>query len=423
MAIGIESPNTISQLTPILAAIGTALTAIIAATKYFSKKEKMTNIREVFKTTIQGLSSQNEPEKLANAILLRRFFDKKSELYVDSTSRYINYQMNKIRVFFNLQKKYIDIDYSFEIATINVIAAILRNEKIGHFQKILIDGLAYANSLRNADLQKINAQYCNLGRKDEKIINLNNADFFQANLSAGRIEKATAKKTVFLQAKLINTVFVNVEFNETNFYGADLDGAKFKQCKFIDVDFSNCINIDKADFSKCDIQPTLNTSNSTEQKKIFISRPSSLTIDQSKYYEQVLRTVKSQGFISDEIKKEDYVAYAQLEHIKGSISQCAGVILFDFADIKITTGVRRDQTQDCTQLENYSISSSWVQIEAGMSIMANKPLLILHDCLLNDGVFDKQIDSLNIDRLDIDLEKYNESKTTKTLVLWLEKLI
>lgn len=392
--MNIELTDFVSKIGPAIAGFGAVLTAVIAALKYFSRKERMTHVRVAFQNTVQGLSSANESEKLASAVLLRRFFDKKSELYIDT---------------------------SFEIATINVIAAILRNEKNGHFQKILADGLSYSQSLKDADLQKINAQNCHLDNKNIERLDISYADFFQANLSNAGIKNALAEETVFYQTKLINTTFSNVEFINTNFYEADLDGATFKKCKFKNVDFTGSLNLKNSHFKDCENAPEI-IGSPLKPEKVFLSRPSVLTIEQQKYFDKVKDILNKKYIKFEEINKDSYYKTGQLEDIKGHILKSQGVILFDFSDIKISTGIKRNQTVDWQALENYSISSPWIQIEAGMTIMANKPLLILHDNNLQDGVFDKNIESLNLDKLDLDLEKFDDSKMNDTITQWFLKV-
>ena len=51
---------------------------------------------------------------------------------------------------------------------LNVITATLRNVETGSFQKLLADGLAYAPTLKGADLQKTNLQGAYLGARDER---------------------------------------------------------------------------------------------------------------------------------------------------------------------------------------------------------------------------------------------------------------
>jgi hypothetical protein len=122
------------------AAALTALAAILGVLKYFqyrTRRDKIALVGQAFESMVDSLASEVEVERLAGAILLRRFFDPKSELGIAGTP----YADDAVRV----------------------IAAILRSQETGNFQKLLADGLAYAPSLAGADLQRTNLQNAYLG--------------------------------------------------------------------------------------------------------------------------------------------------------------------------------------------------------------------------------------------------------------------
>jgi hypothetical protein len=67
-----------------LASLITALVAIVgsvlAVTKYLSRRDKQLAAQQAFRTVLDALSSTVEHQRLGGAILLRRFFDPKTEL-------------------------------------------------------------------------------------------------------------------------------------------------------------------------------------------------------------------------------------------------------------------------------------------------------------------------------------------------------
>src|SRR6185437_6689317 len=117
-----------------------------------------------------------EVDRLAGAVLLRRFFDPLTEYGLTH------------------------LPYADE--SINVIAAILRTEKTGVVQKLLADGLAHAPSLEGADLQGANLENAYLGARSRKPVNLSRADLYQANLRGASLKGARAAGTVFYKADL-----------------------------------------------------------------------------------------------------------------------------------------------------------------------------------------------------------------------------
>ena len=148
---------------------------LIRFLKLFFQKAKIDSIKSSFESTVNKLGSENEAEKYASAILLRRFFDPKSELGIGKTP------------------------YAKE--AIDVSASLLRREKRGDFQKILADNLKYAPSLHGVDLQRTNLQNAYLSG-----INLQNADFFNADLSFASLKNSQLQEAIFYQARLQGTV-------------------------------------------------------------------------------------------------------------------------------------------------------------------------------------------------------------------------
>ena len=115
------------------AAFAAVAGAVIALLQYFSFKftthrDKAAATRKSLETVVASLASTNEVDRLAGAILLRKFFDPTSEVSTKGTP------------------------YATDAVT--VIAAILRGQPAGHFQQLLADGLAFAPSLQGADLQE-----------------------------------------------------------------------------------------------------------------------------------------------------------------------------------------------------------------------------------------------------------------------------
>ena len=155
-------------LTAIVTLIGTLYAAISRTIDRINKndltKEKLKEINESFRNTVEDLSSENISKRIASAILLRRFFDSETELG------------NNDKPFFN--------------ETINVIAGVLRYEKTSEFQKILGDGLAYAKDLSGADLQKTNLQNVYFSRGKVK---LKKTDFYGADLSKASLKDVDAE--------------------------------------------------------------------------------------------------------------------------------------------------------------------------------------------------------------------------------------
>jgi hypothetical protein len=203
-----------------IAVVGGAVTALLGIFKYFnyrSRRDRVALVGQSFSETVEALSSKDEIKQLAAAILLRRFFDRKTE----QGSAGAPYQQEAIRV----------------------IAALLRTTETGQFQKLLADGLAYAPTLEFADLQECNLTGAYLGRRPDRRVDLSRADLFKADLTRASLKGATAQKTVFYGATLVKTVFKDADLTGADFRDADLNEAKFEGALLAGAQFSGATNM------------------------------------------------------------------------------------------------------------------------------------------------------------------------------------
>jgi hypothetical protein len=196
---------------------GTALTGILRYFDVRSKHERSTAAGQAFESTVDALASSDSARQLAGAILLRRFFDRATE----QGSR--------------------DAPYAKE--ALSVIAAILRETPAGNVQKLLADGLAYAPSLRHADLQHCNLHDAYLGARDDRSPDLSHADFFEADLTGASLRGVTGHQTVFFRATMLNTVLEESDLTGADFRSADLTGARFAGATIAGARFAGAKNI------------------------------------------------------------------------------------------------------------------------------------------------------------------------------------
>jgi Pentapeptide repeats (9 copies) len=380
----------------IIAVLG-FITASIGILKFFNfrtKSQKLAYVKDSFETIVKELSSRNEISKVSSAILLRRFFDKKSEFGVGSTP--------------------------YKKEAINVIASILRSTPTGLFQKTLADSLAYAGDLKHADLQKANLQNAFLGKKENRLVDLTNADFFQANLSKASLNGAIAQNAVFYKASLVNTVFKNSNLESANFQESDLTGANFKNAKLAGATFRNAINIPSDIFDKLDndwvyldnIDNIKRPEKKQNLKKVFISSPSSLNFEQRGLYDFIFKKLTEDGFEIIRIAPNNYSTFGQISEVKKQITNCSAVVCFGFNNFLVNEGLSKANTDQKENIKNQWLTTPWIQIEVGMAVMLNIPILLIKD-EVQDGIFDPKISENSFYVLD--KSKIQEEETFKNV--------
>jgi uncharacterized protein YjbI with pentapeptide repeats len=173
-------------------------------------------VGQAFSSTVDALASNDSARQLAGAILLRRFFDRRTE------------QGQK--------------DAPYEQEAVAVIAALLRDIRPGNLQKLLADGLAYAQSLEHADLQRCNLHGAYLGDRKRRV-ELSKADLFEADLTYASLRGARAHGTAFNGAVMHDTVLKDADLRNADFRGADLLGARFEGAQLSGACFHDAKNV------------------------------------------------------------------------------------------------------------------------------------------------------------------------------------
>lgn len=150
--VGWFSGNVFRNVLATLALLITIVGMILAAYRRYVTRQNLKDIGTAFKDTVAGLSSASMEVRMSSAILLRRFFDAKSEFGIGGTP--------------------------FATATVSVIAGVLKTLQTSELQKVLSDSLRFAPSgcLKGGDFQRANLSKAFLGGKH---VDMRGADFFQ----------------------------------------------------------------------------------------------------------------------------------------------------------------------------------------------------------------------------------------------------
>jgi hypothetical protein len=179
----------------------------------------MAAVGAAFTAAVESLASDNQIRRMAGAVLLRRFFDQRTEQGATGAP------------------------YAPE--TLQVIAGMLRQPLQTQLQKVLADGLRYASNLQHADLQGCDLKKAYLGTRlhEAKRVNLSFADLFEADCTGASFRAAIARGAVFYRAKASETVYVDADLSEADFRGSTLRGARFTGARIDGAKFAGAIDI------------------------------------------------------------------------------------------------------------------------------------------------------------------------------------
>ena len=294
----------------------------------------------------------------------------------------------------------------------------------GVFQKTVGDGLAFAGDLSGADLQKTNMQDIYLGRKDTTI-EMEKTDFFMADLSYALVENIHGPGAIFYHSILFNTQIKNSDFSGANFCGADLSNVRFKNVLLKDADFTGAISIPEEiaallDNGKCTAESRITTTTKKKGRSVFFSMPGCL----SKYDEVLTKDYKKiledKGYDVIYYQKDDYPQFGQFNRIRQSIKEASAMIAFGLKQVNIKDGVYHPDTTKQTSLKNKWLPTPWNELEVGMGLMNDLPILLVKDPAIDSGIFDDKLSECFVATIPSDFDS-RRLEANKEFTRWLEK--
>jgi len=381
----------------IVAAIGSVVGSVLAVLVYLSQRDKRAAVRLAFRAVVDSLSSESEAQRLGGAILLRRFFDPKTEL-----------------------------GRAYAREAVDVIAALLRSVPTGNLQKLLADGLLYAPSLQAVDLQRTNLQNAYLGRKgDASVPNLARADFFRADLSSASLKGADLSNAVFYQARLHNTILKGADLSNASFFEADLLGADFTGARLSQASFQGARNIPAALLAHLDEQgsyrgpeacPKVGRTSAANRPKVFVSRPGTVNTRQREFLQGVRSVLADEGVDVVTVERKDYPNVGAVSEVRRVLSGCSGVLVVGFRQLEVSSGVWRSGTEEAREVHDIALPTTWNHVEAGMAAMVGLPMLFLREHGVVGGLF--ELSDVGHFVADINLSKPNHDEIRRIVSLW-----
>jgi hypothetical protein len=393
------STSDLIQLVAILSIIAAVIYGALKFFLDFIKREsaKRENYYKSFDTVVAQLSSDIKTSQLSAAILLRRYFketrgEKRADLHLEA---------------------------------VNVISSLLKVLPTGVLQKTLGDGLAYAAKLEKVDLQNTNLQNLYLGRKDGTHIQMQETDLFMADLSYATLNNIEGQGAIFLNSILYHTQIKNCDFTNAYFKGADLSNVYFDNVTLTGADFSKATNLpveledflsnEKVYISK---KPLTTPSTKKEGKVVFFSMPGCLNKKDEIITKDYRDFLEKKGYQVIYYEKDEYPEFGQFNRIRQSIINSSAMIAFGFKQICIEKGIYYPDTKQERVIENLQMSTYWNELEVGMGLMNNLPILLVKDADIDNGVFDKKLSEVFVASTTVDYDN-RELEYNPALKTWL----
>ncbi len=362
------------------------------------KERKREEYQKSFDNLVSQLTSENVDVQLSAAILLRRYFKETTE----------------------------DEKKDLHIETINVISSLLRVKPTGVLQKTLADGLGFATDLSRCDLQKTNLQDVLLDNKKQKIL-MDEADLYLADLSYANLEGIKGHGIIFYDAVLFYARIKNCDFTNANFRGADLNGVVFKKCILKGADFTGAKNVPSFIKENLDndnlfkLSGDISAKHDTKGKTIFFSMPGMLNKEDEVITKNYKEFLEKNGYEVVYYKRDDYPRFGQLNRVKEAINSSTGMIAFGFKQIEISDGKYRPGTDDEKPWVGKWLSTPWNEIEVGIGLAVGMPILLVHDKIISEGIFDNGLSECFVARV-LSTEDSRRLEYNKSFQEWYSKL-
>lgn len=361
-----------------------------------SKSSRRRILKEEFDAAIRQLSSESETNRLAAAILIRRFFTAERGCYRNET--------------------------------IYVLSSLLRVVPTGVFQKTLADGLAYGHDLSKADLQKTNLQDAYIGSKEQVTTDMRETDLFQADLSNALIERIDGRKAVFYQSNLQHARIKYSDLSEANFSMADLNHIGLREVKLGNACFAGCTNLPREIARHLDAEgrytrPEPVTVHAAAGKhRIFFSMPGKLRIEDSLMIRSVRDHLQQEGYEVCFYERGEYRMFGQLGNIRTLVQQCDGMIVFGLKQLHIEKATFRPATDECETWSDRWLPTPWNEIETGMGLMAGMPILLIQDAEIDFGVFDSHISETSLHVIHADSADFKKFPEHREFISWKSRI-
>lgn len=119
---------------------------------------------------------------------------------------------------------------------------------------------------------------------------------------------------------------------------------------------------------------------------VFLSRPNWVHDHVEKQFLKFYPLLEKQGFRPRTIGKDVVPISTPFQHVANLMNQCQCTIVLGLPQIYVSAGRLKGKEIE----QNFSLPTEWNQIEAAISIMLNKPtLMMLHKGVAQRGLFDR----------------------------------
>jgi hypothetical protein len=127
---------------------------------------------------------------------------------------------------------------------------------------------------------------------------------------------------------------------------------------------------------------------------VFVSSPTNLSPEQDDVRNEIFDTLEKERLVPRALGQSDYTDTSPLEQICTIASNCFGGLILGFEQMRVTAGTRKYRARDNEYRDASKpidgllrLPTAWNHMEAGILFALGKPLLIMCEDGIDDGVF------------------------------------
>ena len=155
--------------------------------------------------------------------------------------------------------------------------------------------------------------------------------------------------------------------------------------------------------------------------RIFVSRPSTLTLSQQAVRRLIEDTFEAAGADVVTFERNNYPPAGVFSDLRRVMAECRGVVVLGFRQLEISVGCWRPGTPEERSVDGAAEATPWNQVEAGIAAALQLPVFVVRDSGVIGGVFDIKED---VTTVVADLNDALEKKQAETsLQRWLIELV
>jgi hypothetical protein len=121
---------------------------------------------------------------------------------------------------------------------------------------------------------------------------------------------------------------------------------------------------------------------------VFVSRPTSVNPEQGSFCDALVGVLAEAGLEARTLGVTDYPGLAPLAEVLALMRQCSGALALGLRQLHVDSGEVKAGSPNAAQVSDLHLPTPWNQIEAGIAVALDRPLLVARERGVEGGVFD-----------------------------------